>query len=83
MQTFMLWAIMEALILGKPVVSTDIPGPSEFLRGNGCGLLVEDSTEGVLDGLNAYYDGRLEDLRPFDAEAFNRKALEEFYALID
>ena len=74
--------IMEALILGKPVVSTDIPGPSEFLRGSGCGLLVEDSTEGVLDGLNAYYDGRLDTLKPFDAQAFNDKAMKEFYELI-
>ena len=74
--------IMEALILGKPVVSTDIPGPSEFLRETGCGLLVEDSTEGVLDGLNAYYDGRLNALNPFDAEGFNKKAIEEFDELI-
>ena len=75
--------IMEALILGKPVVSTDIPGPSEFLRESGCGLLVEDSTEGVLDGLNACYDGRLHSLKPFNAQAFNHRALEEFYALIN
>ncbi len=74
--------IMEALILGKPVVSTEIPGPAEFLRSNGCGLLVDDSAEGVLDGLNAYYDGRLNDRKPFDAEGFNRKAMEEFYDLI-
>lgn len=74
--------IMEALILGKPVVSTDIPGPAEFLRETGCGLLVEDSTEGVLDGLNAYNDGRLGKLKKFDAEEFNRKAIQEFYDLI-
>ena len=74
--------IMEALILQKPVVSTEIPGPAEFLRENGCGLLVEDSTEGVLDGLNAYFDGRLKALNAFDAEGFNQKALEEFCDLI-
>ena len=75
--------IMEALILGKPVVSTDIPGPGEFLRSNGCGLLVESSTQGVLDGMRAYFDGRLHSLRPFDAQAFNEKALAEFYELIE
>ena len=74
--------IMEALILGKPVVSTDIPGPSEFLRGNGCGLLVPSSTDGVLQGLKAYYDGLLNSLKPFDAQAFNQKAMNEFYELI-
>lgn len=75
--------VMEALILGKPVVSTDIPGPGEFLRENGCGLLVEDSTAGVLDGLNAYYDGRLDSLRPFDAQGFNDTAMREFNGLIE
>ncbi len=74
--------IMEALILGKPVVSTDIPGPGEFLRGNGCGLLVESSTDGVLDGMRAYYDGRLDSLRPFDAQGFNDTAMKEFMELI-
>lgn len=74
--------IMEALILNKPVISTDIPGPAEFLRETGCGLLVEDSTEGVLDGLNAIYDGRLTELSAFDAEGFNKQAMEEFYNLI-
>ena len=74
--------IMEALILGKPVISTDIPGPAEFLRDTGCGLLVEDSTDGVLDGLNAYYDGRLNHLQPFDAESFNKNAMREFNELI-
>ena len=74
--------IMEALILGKPVVSTDIPGPAEFLRETGCGLLVGDSTDGVLDGMNACFDGRLDALKPFDAQAFNQKAMKEFYDLI-
>ena len=74
--------IMEALILNKPVISTNIPGPAEFLRETGCGLLVEDSTEGVLDGLNAIYDGRLTELSAFDAEGFNKQAMEEFYNLI-
>lgn len=74
--------IMEALILDKPVVSTDIPGPSEFLKSNGCGLVVENSVEGVLDGFYAYADGRLNSLQKFDAETFNKNALNEFYALI-
>ena len=74
--------IMEALILGKPVVSTDIPGPAEFLRETGCGLLVGDSTDGVLDGMNACFDGRLDALKTFDAQAFNQKAMKEFYDLI-
>jgi glycosyltransferase involved in cell wall biosynthesis len=68
--------------LNKPVVSTDITGPSEFLKSNGCGLVVENSEAGLVDGFNAYNDGRLESLKKFDAEAFNKSALEEFYAII-
>lgn len=75
--------IMEALILDKPLVSTNIPGPAEFLKSNGCGLLVEDSEEGVLDGYYAYVDGRLDKLNKFDAEGFNRQAIQEFYNIFN
>lgn len=74
-------SIMEALILHKPVVSTSIEGPKEFFE-QGYGYLVEDSEEGVYQGLSAYKQGRLGSLRPFDAEAFNAQALREFLKLI-
>ena len=74
-------SIMEALILHKPVVSTAIEGPKEFLE-QGYGYLVEDSEEGVYQGLCAYKQGRLDSLRPFDAEAFNAQALREFLKLV-
>ena len=74
--------IMEALILGKPVVSTNITGPREFLQ-PGYGYLVEDSEEGVLKGMLDFKAGKLIELKQFDAEEFNRKALEEFETLID
>lgn len=74
-------SIMEALILGKPVVSTAISGPKEFLE-QGYGYLVEDSEEGVYKGLCALKEGRLQSLKPFDAESFNKRALEEFLALL-
>ena len=74
-------SIMEALILKKPVVSTSISGPREFLE-QGYGYLVDDSEEGIYQGLCAYKKGLLSDLQPFDAEAFNAQALREFLALI-
>lgn len=70
-------SIMEALILGVPVVSTDIAGPREFLS-QGYGELVSDSQEGVYDGLEKAYKHELQ-VKPFDAEAFNERALKEFY----
>lgn len=74
--------IMEALILEKPVVCTDITGPREFLQSNECGFIVENSVEGIADGFRAYIDGRLNSLKKFDAEGFNRAALDEFYELL-
>lgn len=70
-------SIMEALILGVPVVSTDIAGPREFLS-QGYGELVSDSQKGVYDGLEKAYKHELQ-VKPFDAEAFNERALKEFY----
>lgn len=74
--------IMEALILGKPVVCTDITGPREFLQSKECGFIVENCVEGITDGFRAYIDGRLDSLKKFDAEEFNRLALDEFYELL-
>jgi CDP-glycerol glycerophosphotransferase len=72
--------IMEALILNKPVICTDITGPREFLQ-QGYGLLVEDSTQGLIDGMAQANKGL--SLKPFDAEAFNKQALAELYNLIE
>lgn len=75
-------SIMEALILHKPVVSTAITGPKEFLE-QGYGYLVEDSEEGLYRGMCAYKQGLLNSLKPFDAEKFNEQALHEFKDLIE
>lgn len=74
-------SIMEALILGKPVVSTNITGPREFLE-QGYGELVDDSQQGLYEGMIKAYNHELQ-LKPFDAEAFNDQALEEFYEVIE
>lgn len=74
--------IMEALILDKKVISTDIPGPSEFLS-EGYGYLVKDSEDGLLKGMKEYKLNGLKSLIKFDAEAFNKQALEEFEAIFD
>lgn len=74
--------IMEALILEKPVISTSIPGPKEFLE-QGYGYLVEDSVEGLVQGMNEYKNTKLKGLKPFDYVEFNEKALQEFNALFE
>ena len=74
--------IMEALILNKKVISTDITGPREFLK-QGYGFLVDNSEEGILQGLLDYKNGKLSNLKKFDAEKFNEQALQEFYDIIE
>ena len=74
--------IMEALILNKPVISTNIPSVRKFL-GEGYGFLVDNSEEGILQGLLDYKSGKLNNLKKFDAEKFNEQALQEFYDIIE
>lgn len=47
--------MLEADSLGIPVFSTDVHGPSNFLKQYG-GYLVEDSTEGILQGMYDFAD---------------------------
>lgn len=69
-------AILEALILGKPVVSTNVPGPKTVLAG-GQGLLVENSEEGLQQGMAKFITGEL-CLAPFDVVAYQENALRAF-----
>lgn len=46
--------VAEALILGKPVISTNVSGPAEILENGKYGYLVENSTEGLYLGMKAF-----------------------------
>lgn len=69
--------IIEALILDVPVISTNITGPKEFLEA-GYGYLVDNSEQGLIDGLNAFKNNELKGLVKFDVEKFNSDAMAEF-----
>ena len=73
--------IFEALILDKKVICTDITGPREFLS-KGYGYLVEKTPEGICKGMRKFKETGLKELKKFNAEEFNQKALKEFYRLI-
>ena len=76
-------AVMEALILGKPIISTDIPGVTEFIN-QGYGLVVENSMEGIIEGIDSIYERRnKKDFKAFNAVEFNNNALNEFYSLLE
>lgn len=69
--------VMESLILDIPVISVDIIGPRPFFS-KGYVYLVSDSEDGIIEGMNSYLKGNIKDLKKFDAEEFNKKALREF-----
>lgn len=71
--------IMEALILDVDVICTDIQGPREFLE-QGYGVLVENTTEGISNGMTDYCNGKRAS-RKFDEIAFNERAVQEFEGL--
>lgn len=73
--------LLEALTLGKQVVSTDIPGPHSVLE-DGLGLLVENTESGVVHGLTELLNGWTAPRR-FDAHQYQADALRDFLALIE
>jgi len=69
-------AVLEALTLQKPVISTDIPGPRGILQNN-LGMLVENSKEGLAEGMNRFINEK-PTYDPFDYVAYNEQALKAF-----
>ncbi len=74
--------IMEALVLGKTVISTDIVGPRAFLS-KGYGHLVEESAEAISEGMCKFIEGTLPETKFFDAQEFNDNAIAEFEAIFE
>ena len=62
--------VAEALIIGTPVLSTDCTGPREILGGGRYGMLVENSEEGLYEGLKKLCD------TPGLLESYREKALQ-------
>ncbi|WP_424685304.1 CDP-glycerol glycerophosphotransferase family protein [Enterococcus sp.] len=51
--------VFESLALGTPVVMTAVPETVEALDGQPCTLIVENSTEGILEGMQAFLKGEV------------------------
>lgn len=73
-------ALVEALILGVPVVSTDVVGPRSVLE-YGHGLLVENSIEGLVGGMRSYLSGAM-NYPIFDPVDYQTRAAEQFKTAI-
>lgn len=74
-------SILEALILGKPVLSTDNPGGREVLAGGKFGLLCEISPEGIAAGVEAFLRERPV-FEAFDASEENRRILRQLEEIL-
>lgn len=71
---------LEAMTLGLPIVTTAFDSVEDALPQD-CGLVVERSVPALAEGMVAFLDGTVP-TKPFDAEAYNRDAMEEFYRAI-
>ncbi|MDY0409425.1 glycosyltransferase [Paracerasibacillus soli] len=70
--------LLEALILGKPIITTDSPGPRSVLEG-GYGLIVENSVTGLVEGMRRFLNGGKLNNKVFDYESYQEEALNMFY----
>lgn len=66
--------ICEAIILGIPVISTDCSGTSEILGKSGCGLIEENSEEGIYRGMK-YILENPDELVRMKSETYKRKEI--------
>ncbi|MFZ3415598.1 CDP-glycerol glycerophosphotransferase family protein [Arthrobacter sp. 3Tela_A] len=72
-------AVLEALILAKPVISTDVVGPRSVLE-EGHGLLVENSIEGLVSGFKMFFCGGIPKRR-FEVDVYQKEAMEKFLTI--
>lgn len=72
--------LLESLTLGTPIIATDIVGNRSIL-GEDYGLLVENSRQGLIDGMNSYIEnGARKD--KFDPFAYQQDAMNKFKSLL-
>jgi CDP-glycerol glycerophosphotransferase len=69
--------LFEAMILGKPIVATDIVGSRSVLESR-YGLLVDNSEEGLISGMRQFSEGKLH-AGEFDYRDYQVNAVNMFY----
>ncbi|WP_245580386.1 glycosyltransferase [Arthrobacter castelli] len=72
--------ILEALILGIPVLTTAFESAASALP-EGTGLVVDRDDTALADGMRRAIRGEIPTAE-FDADAYNRKAMQQFYRAI-
>lgn len=72
--------LFEALILKKDIIATNITGNRAVLEGRG-GVLVENSVEGLTQGIIEYINNVEKQEHTFNIEEYNKNAIDGFYNL--
>ena len=73
--------LLEAESLGIPSIATDVVGSGDFMKEHG-GYVVENSAEGLYQGMCAYRDGRVNTLG-IDFANYNKVSVDKFNRLFD
>ncbi|REH75524.1 teichoic acid biosynthesis protein [Staphylococcus felis] len=68
--------ILEAQILGKPVIGTNVSGINSVLNEQN-GLLIENNLQSISKGLLEYINGNIP-IAHFDYESYNNEIIEKF-----
>ncbi|UXN31247.1 CDP-glycerol glycerophosphotransferase family protein [Glutamicibacter sp. M10] len=74
-------AMIEAMMLGMPAISTDVVGSRSVLEG-GFGLLVENSADGLAEGMIKHLNG-FQSEKTFNPEEYQASALSQFERLVE
>ncbi|SHE99730.1 glycosyltransferase [Alkalibacter saccharofermentans] len=74
--------LLEALVLNKPTISTDVTGAHSVLEG-GYGLLVDNTAEALREGMERFIKGEKLSNKTFDYKSYNIEALDMFYSMLE
>lgn len=72
--------LLEAETLKIPCISTNVCGPSGFMKRYG-GRLVDCSVQGILEGITDFFDGKISTMN-VDFEEYNLNVVREFEGLL-
>lgn len=72
--------LLEALVLNKFIVATDIPGNISVLNNRG-GFIVKNNIEGLVQGMKEYLGNELK-IQYFSAEEYNKQVINKFNKLL-
>lgn len=73
--------VAEAIILEKPIISTRVTGPTELLNDGEFGIIVENSEEGIVDGINRMLTNK-ENLKYYSRKSRERKEFFDYKLII-